>query len=62
MSKEEVVKALKEIKEQYEPVTYTLGGDSEEDDEKTQREKTRERILEVLPEPSEETSPEVAAD
>jgi phage terminase small subunit len=35
MSKEEVMKALKEIKEQYEPVTYSVGGQSEEDDEKT---------------------------
>jgi len=62
MSKEEVMKALKEIKEQYEPVTYSVGGQSEEDDEKTQRKKTRERILEVLPEPSEEAPAELAAD
>ena len=62
MSKEEVMKALKEIKEQYEPVTYSVGGQSEEDDEKTQRKKTRERILEVLPEPSEKAPAELAAD
>jgi hypothetical protein len=62
MSKDEVLKALKEIKEQYEPVTYTLGGQPEEDEDKTQREKTRERILEVLPESSEEASSEMASD
>jgi len=62
MSKDEVLKALKEIKEQYEPVTYTMGGQPEEDEDKTQREKTRERILEVLPESSEEASSEMASD
>ena len=61
MSKEEVLKALKEIKDQYAPITYSVG-DQPDSREKSQREKTRERVLEIVQESDPKKQAELESD
>ena len=55
MSKEEVERALKDIKEQYAPVTYN-GGDAQRQNNTSNRTKARGRILEAVPDSADQQS------
>ena len=55
LSKEEVERALKDIKEQYAPVTYN-GGDAERQNNTQNRSKARGRLLEAVPDSLNESS------
>lgn len=57
MSKDEVLKALEEIKAVYEPTSAAVGHESEQ----TQSQKGKQ-LLEIIPEEGETTAPELAAD
>ena len=57
MSKDEVLKALEEIKAVYEPTTVAVGHDSEETESKEGK-----QLLEIIPEQSESTPAKMASD
>lgn len=57
MSKDEVLKALEEIKAVYEPTTVAVGHNSEETESKE-----GEQLLEIIPEQSESTPAKMASD